>query len=157
MKEETMKHLLDKGGTLGALLAAAAAPCCFPLLEPIGFALGFGALLPWAEYTLYGVAVCAVVAMVGSVVAFRSHRHLGWLLLGIGSGLLVLPVLAFPWPPSLAYAGLLGLAVTAVANHVLVRRAACTVTPRSTAQRQSEQPSSYPGTTLEQAEVASKG
>jgi len=133
-----MQSLLDKGGALGALMAALAAPCCFPLLAPLGFALGFGALLPWAEYALYGVAGCAVVAMVGSVVAFRSHRHLGWLLLGIGSGLLVVAPLAVAWPPMVAYAGLLGLAVTAVANHVLVRRVSCTVTPRSTAQRPSE-------------------
>ena len=134
-----MKYLLDKGGALGALIAAVAAPCCFPLLAPLGFALGFGTLLPWAEYALYGVAVCAVLAMVGSVVAFRAHWHFGWLLLGIGSGLLVLPALAFPWPPLLAYAGLLGLAVTAVANHVLVRRAVCNVTPSSTAQPLAEQ------------------
>ena len=132
-----MKQLLDKGGALGALMAAVAAPCCFPLLAPIGFALGFGALLPWAEYALYGVAACAVVAMVGNIIAFRSHHRLGWLLLGVGSGLLVLPALALPWPPALAYAGLLGLAVAAVANHVLVRRASCTMTP-SKGQRASE-------------------
>jgi len=132
-----MKHLLDKGGALGALMAAVAAPCCFPLLAPIGFALGLGALLPWAEYALYGVAACAVVAMVGNIIAFRSHHRLGWLLLGVGSGLLVLPALALPWPPALAYAGLLGLAVAAVANHVLVRRASCTMTP-SKGQRASE-------------------
>ena len=132
-----MKHLLDTGGALGALMAAVAAPCCFPLLAPIGFALGFGALLPWAEYALYGVAACAVVAMVGNIIAFRSHHRLGWLLLGVGSGLLVLPALALPWPPALAYAGLLGLAVAAVANHVLVRRASCTMTP-SKGQRAAE-------------------
>jgi mercuric ion transport protein len=132
-----MKQLLDKGGALGALMAAVAAPCCFPLLAPIGFALGFGALLPWAEYALYGVAACAVVAMVGNIIAFRSHHRLGWLLLGVGSGLLVLPALALPWPPALAYAGLLGLAVAAVANHVLVRRASCTMTP-SKGQRAAE-------------------
>ena len=153
-----MKHLLDKGGAFGAFIAAAAAPCCFPLLAPLGFALGFGALLPWAEYALYGVAVCTVLAMVGSVVAFRSHRHLGWLLLGIGSGLLELPALAFPWPPSLAYAGLLGLEVAAVVNHVLVRRASCTVPPRSTTQRASEQPSpSSPGAPLAKGAMASRG
>ena len=152
-----MKYLLDKGGALGALIAAVAAPCCFPLLAPLGFALGFGTLLPWAEYALYGVAVCAVLAMVGSVVAFRVHRHLGWLLLGVGSGMLVLPALALPWPPALAYAGLLGLAVAAIANHVLVRRASCTVPPRHTAQRASEQPSpSCPGAPLEKGEVASR-
>lgn len=134
-----MKHLLDKGGALGALIAATAVPCCFPLLAPIGVALGFGALLPFAEYALYGVVVCTVVAMVGSVIAFRSHRHLVWLLLSVGSGLLVIAALQLPWPPSVAYAGLLGLAGAAVANHVLVRRASCTVRLRSTAQRPSEE------------------
>src|SRR5262249_12411166 len=132
-----MKHLLDKGGALGALMAAVAAPCCFPLLAPIGFALGLGALFPWAEYVLYGVSACVVVAMVANIIVFRSHHRLGWLLLGVGSGLLVLPALALPWPPALAYAGLLGLAVAAVANHVLVRRASCTMTP-SKGQRASE-------------------
>jgi hypothetical protein len=152
-----MKYLLDKGGVLGALMAAVAAPCCFPLLAPLGFALGFGALLPFAEYALYGVAVCAVVAMVGSIVAFRAHRHLGWLLLGVGSGLLVLAALVFPWPPSVAYAGLLGLAIAAGANHVLVRRASCSVTPSSTAQRPSEQAyPSGPGKAPEQTGMGSR-
>jgi len=137
-KEGTMKHLLDKGGVLGALIAASAVPCCFPLLAPIGVALGFGTLLPFVEYALYGVVVCAVVAMAGSVIAFRSHRHLVWLLLSVGSGLLVITALRLLWPPSVAYAGLLGLAGVAVANHVLVRRALCTVMPRSNAQRPSE-------------------
>ena len=130
-----MKHLLDKGGALGALMAATAVPCCFPLLAPIGVALGFGTLLPFAEYALYGIVVCAVVAMVGSVIAFRSHRHLVWLLLGVGSGLLVIVALQLPWPPSMAYAGLMGLAVSAVANHRLTRRVSCAVTPSTTVQQ----------------------
>jgi hypothetical protein len=52
----------------------------------------------------------------------------------------VTAALAFPWPPSVAYAGLLGLAVAAIANHVLIRRASCTVTPNGTAQQLSEKP-----------------
>jgi hypothetical protein len=40
-----MQHLLDKAGTLGALMAASAVPCCFPLLAPIGVALGFDTVL----------------------------------------------------------------------------------------------------------------
>jgi mercuric ion transport protein len=133
-----MKHLLDKTGALGALIVASAIPCCFPLLAPIGVALGFGTLLPFVAYALYGVVVCAVVAMVGSVIAFRSHRHLVWLLLSVGSGLFVIAALQLPWPPSLAYGGLLGLAGTAMANHMLVRRVSCTVMLRRTAQHPSE-------------------
>src|SRR5919198_2445370 len=125
-----MKHLLDKGGVLGALIAATAVPCCFPLLAPIGVALGFGALLPFAEYAPYGVVMCTVVAMVGSVIAFRTHRQLVWLLPSVASGLFVIAALRLSWPPSVAYAGLLGLAGAVVANHVLVRRASCIVLQR---------------------------
>ena len=132
-----MKHLLDKGGALGALIAAAALPCCFPLLAPLGVALGFGALLPFAAYAMYGVMVGAFVAMVGGVIAFRSHRHRVWLLLGVGSGVLVIAALQLPWPPSVAYAGLMGLAVSAVANHLLTRSVSCAVTPRPTVQQRS--------------------
>jgi hypothetical protein len=134
-----MKHLLDKVGALGALIVASAIPCCFLLLAPSGVALGFSTLLPFVEYVLYGgCGVCVAVAMVGSVVAFGSHRHLVWLLFGVDSGLLVIAALQLPWPASLAYVGLLGLAGTAVANHMLVRRASSTVMLRRTAQHPSE-------------------
>lgn len=135
-----MRHLCDKVGVLGALVAATAVPCCFPLLAPLGLALGLGALLPFAAYALYGVAVGAGVAIVGHIVAFRAHRRPGWLLLGVGSGLLVIAALAFPWPSGLVYGGLLGLAVAAVANTICVRRAACPMTPaRASAGRESGQ------------------
>ena len=152
-----MQHLLDKAGTLGALIAAIAAPCCFPFLAPIGITLGLSTLFPFEGYALYAVQAGAAVAMVGSVVAFRAHRRLVWLLLGMGSGLLVIGALAFPWPPSLAYAGLLGLAVAAVANHLLVRRVACPVTPSTVPQPLSEKPyASCPSETPEKAEVESR-
>src|SRR5229473_3158940 len=98
-----MKHLLDKGGALGALIAATAVPCCFPLLAPIGVALGFGALLPFAEYALYGVVVCTVAAMVGSVIAFRSHRHLVWLLLNVFCGHHTAAADRYPWSSTRPY------------------------------------------------------
>jgi mercuric ion transport protein len=136
-----MKTLFDKLGTGDALMGAAAAPCCFPLLASAGAALGLGVLLPFEGYAVYGVQACVGVAMVGHVLAFWSHRRLGWLLLGVGSGLLVLAALTLPWPPtSFAYLGLVGLAVTAVANHWLVRRASCTSTPISTMLRQATMP-----------------
>jgi hypothetical protein len=100
-----MKALLDTGGALGALLSAVAAPCCFPLLAPLGGAFGFGVLLPWTAYALYGVAACAVVAMVGNVAAFRAHRRLAWLLLGVGSGLLVVARVGVCWTPRISGRG----------------------------------------------------
>jgi hypothetical protein len=136
-----MKTLFDKLGTGGALMAAAAVSCCFPLLASAGAALGLGALLPFERYAVYGVQACVGVAMVGHVLAFWSHRHLVWLLLGVGSGLLVLAALTLPWPPtSFAYLGLMGLAVAAVANHRLVRRGSCVPTSIPTMLRQTTMP-----------------
>ena len=43
--------LLDKLGAIGAFLAAAAAPCCFPLLA----ALGLGALQSVRGYMDYAI------------------------------------------------------------------------------------------------------
>ena len=44
---------LDRVGSLGALLAAVAAPCCFPLFAAVGTAVGFSALGQYEGVILY--------------------------------------------------------------------------------------------------------
>lgn len=65
---------LDKIGFFGAVLAAAMAPCCFPLLGVIGTALGLGAMERFAPQLQYAVQILVVVAWVGAFVAYREHR-----------------------------------------------------------------------------------
>ena len=55
-----MKHLLDKGGALGALLAAMAAPCCFPLLGLAAAAVRKPTVAQYTRHFRYlQVAKCA--------------------------------------------------------------------------------------------------
>src|SRR6266536_6314970 len=81
--------LLDKLGVLGAFLAAAAAPCCFPLLAAVGAALGLGALQSWRGYMDYAIQGFVLISAVGGVFAFRQHRQAWPLGVGLTSAVLV--------------------------------------------------------------------
>src|SRR2546427_3628686 len=77
--------LMDKLGAIGALLAAAAAPCCFPLLAAAGAALGLSALQSLRGYVEYTIQTMVVLALVGDLIAYRRHRHGGPLAVGLGA------------------------------------------------------------------------
>jgi len=68
-----------KFGTVGAVLAAAACPVCFPKIAFVGAAFGLGALAPFEGYFALGVQVLFVLALTGHVVAYGRHRN-RWLL-----------------------------------------------------------------------------
>ena len=44
---------LDRIGSVGALIAAIAAPCCFPIFAAIGTMTGMAALGPYENVILY--------------------------------------------------------------------------------------------------------
>lgn len=67
---------LDKIGSLGAVVAAAMAPCCFPLLGVIGTALGLGAMERFAPQLQYAVQILVALAWLGALIAYRHHRVL---------------------------------------------------------------------------------
>src|SRR5262245_43246570 len=62
--------LMDKIGALGAVLAAAATPCCFPLLATVGAALGLGAFQSLRGYMDYAIQAMAALALVGNLIAY---------------------------------------------------------------------------------------
>ncbi len=66
---------LDRFGTTGAVIAAAACPICFPKLALIGAVVGFGVFAPFERYVALGVQVLFVLAFIGQIVAFRRHRN----------------------------------------------------------------------------------
>lgn len=79
----------EKLGTVGAVLAAAACPICFPKFALIGAAVGLGVLAPYEGYVAIGVQVLFVLALAGHLIAFPRHRN-GWLLaLAIGATLIL--------------------------------------------------------------------
>src|SRR6266567_6563871 len=77
--------VLDKVGAIGAFLAAAMAPCCFPLLAAVGGALGLSVLQSGRGYTDYAIQAMVVLALVGDVVAFRQHHQRGPLVVGLAA------------------------------------------------------------------------
>ena len=80
-----MKQLiksLDRIGSMGALIAAVAVPCCFPLFAAIGTALGLGALSQYEGIILYIFQGFAAVTVIGLLLSFLKHRNITPLLLG---------------------------------------------------------------------------
>lgn len=74
-----MKNKVEKVGSFGALLAAAACPVCFPKLALLGAILGLGALAPYETALFYSAQTLVILAAVGHAVSYRTHRR--WLLL----------------------------------------------------------------------------
>ncbi|MCC7308960.1 MAG: MerC family mercury resistance protein [Acidobacteria bacterium] len=117
-------NILDKVGSVGAVIAGSAVPCCFPFLSLIGSILGLSFLAPYERYVLYAMQVLVIVALVGSVIAFRNHRKIIPFLLGTLSTAAVLYSLNTNMDVRLLYGGLAGLLVVAVWNSIEARRCA---------------------------------
>ena len=69
------RNLLEKFGTTGAVIVALACPICFPKLALVGAALGFGIFAPYEGYIAIGVQMLFVVATIGQVLSYRTHRN----------------------------------------------------------------------------------
>lgn len=117
-------NILDKVGSIGALIAGAAVPCCFPFLSLIGSILGLSFLAPYEAYVLYAMQLLVVVALVGSVIAYRGHQKILPLILGIVSTLGVLYSLNTSMNVWILYPGLAGLFVVAIWNSIEAKRCA---------------------------------
>jgi hypothetical protein len=67
-------HWLERAGTFGAALAAAACPVCFPKFALLGTVLGLGAFAPYEGALIVVVLILAAAAWAGHVAAWRRHR-----------------------------------------------------------------------------------
>jgi hypothetical protein len=117
-------NILDKVGSVGAILAGAAIPCCFPFLSLIGSILGLSFLAPYEAYVMYAMQGLVVLALIGSVIAYRGHRTILPLLLGIVSTGAVLYSLNTDMNIKILYGGLAGLLIVAVWNSIEATRCA---------------------------------
>ena len=100
---------LDKLGSAGALIAAAACPICFPKLALLGGLIGLGAFSAYEAELFLAVKLLVVVAMAGHVLSYRRHRNAWLLAAGLASGAGVFVGLYVLGSESVAYAGLAGL------------------------------------------------
>lgn len=117
-------NVLDKVGSIGAIIAGAAVPCCFPFLSLIGSILGLSFLAAYETYILYAMQVLVVIALVGSVIAYRGHRKVLPLILGVLSTAAVFYALNTDMNVKILYTGLAGLIVVAIWNSIEAKRCA---------------------------------
>jgi hypothetical protein len=117
-----MIRSLDRIGSAGALIAAVAAPCCFPIFAALGTAAGMSALGQYENVILYIFQGFALLTLAGLALAVRRHRDFGPLIVGILACLNL--AYHFYWESSLLalYGGLLGLIAAAIWNYLSTKR-----------------------------------
>src|SRR5215470_3932850 len=118
------RTVVEKVGSIGAIIAALACPICFPKLALVGVAVGLGILAPYEGYMAKGVQVLFLVALIGQIVAYRQHQN-RWLL-SLSALATVLLFSGYYIVPSslLLQLSLLGLAVSSIWLVVEQRRCA---------------------------------
>src|SRR5215510_11572459 len=75
----SMTRYLDKLGSFGSVVAAAACPICFPKLALLGSLIGLGAFSAYEAQLFIAAQLLVIVAVAGQAVAYRQHRN-AWLL-----------------------------------------------------------------------------
>jgi mercuric ion transport protein len=122
---------LERFGSVGAIIAAAACPICFPKLALVGAALGLGIFAPYEGYVAKGVQALFLLALAGQLLAFRQHRN-QWLfaLSGVTTALLFVGYYVVP-SSVLLQGALLGLVISSIWLIVEQRRyASCARLPQ---------------------------
>jgi len=112
-----MKTYLEKIGSVGGVIAAAACPVCFPKLALLGAIFGLGALSAYESQFFLAAQVLIAVAVLGHALAYLQHRK-AWLFgLAILSGVAVFGGLYVLNSEAIIYAGLAGLVVTSATDY----------------------------------------
>ena len=113
--------MLDRVGSGGALIAAIAAPCCFPLFAALGTAAGLTAFGRYEGMIVYAFQGFTLLTLLGLAISFRKHREYGPLTVGT----LSCAALAYHFYHSYSfgalYSGLLGLIGATLWNYLSAR------------------------------------
>ncbi len=112
---------LDRIGSAGVLLAAIAAPCCFPLFAAVAAGVGLGVLGRFETTVLYIFQGFALLAVTGLGLGYRAHRNLGPFALGLLSGVALAYSFYGSWRTELLYVGLFGIVIASVWNWIFTR------------------------------------
>jgi mercuric ion transport protein len=111
---------LDKVGTFGSIITAAACPACFPQLAALGTLVGLGALSAYEGQIFLATKILVALAIIGHVLAYRNHRSVALLVVGAGGGVLFFIGLYLLGSEAAVYIGLVAMLAASVAD--LVRR-----------------------------------
>lgn len=111
--------ILDRIGSVGALISAIAAPCCFPIFAVVGTAVGLGVLDRFEGPVLYTFQGFVLLSLIGFITAFLRQRRIAPLLLGIASAASIFYALHLDFSSVALYSGLAGLLVTTAWNYFM--------------------------------------
>lgn len=107
-----LKSLPEKIGSVGAVVAAAACPVCFPKLALIGALFGLGALGAYESQLFIATQALVIIAVLGHAASYVRDRN-GWLFGGaLASAAAVFAGLYGAGSEALIYAGFAGLMAT---------------------------------------------
>lgn len=114
-------RFLDTVGSAGALLAALAAPCCFPLFAVFSVTLGLAALGPYEQGVLYVLKASALLSLAGLALTWRRHRRVAPLVVGVSAVALLAYAFYVASSSVMLYLGLAGLLIASGWNWHLSR------------------------------------
>lgn len=123
-----MTNKLEKFGSFGAIVAAAACPICFPKLALLGALFGLGALAPYETAFFFGTQLLVVLAVIGHTVSYKTHQNWKLLSLAAISAILFFISLYAYASEKLAYVSFSGLIVATIWLVLENRRCASCVT-----------------------------
>ncbi len=113
---------LDRVGSVGAVLAAIAAPCCLPIFAAFAGAIGVTALGLNESIVFYALQAFALLSVIGLAFAARRHHSIAPLALGIISAAALFFAFYAMFSAATVYFGLAGLCVASVWNYLISRR-----------------------------------
>ncbi len=108
--------VIEKIGSVGAVLAALSCPVCFPMLAVAGTALGLEIFRPFEGWIFILFQILLVIAMLGNLISFARHRRVFPLIIGLASPLLIFVAFYVRFNQLLLYLGLFGVAAASVLN-----------------------------------------
>ncbi len=113
---------LDRIGSIGALVSAIAAPCCFPLFAAMGTVTAIGALGQYEGIILYIFQGFAVLTLVGLAVSVRRHSNFAPVIVGLLSCALLAYHFYLQFSLLALYGGLFGLISATLWNYLSTKR-----------------------------------
>ncbi|WP_424945754.1 MerC family mercury resistance protein [Candidatus Spongiihabitans sp.] len=117
-----MKNYWEKVPSLGAIVAAAGCPICFPALAAVGSVFGLGALAAYENQFILITQIFVGLSLVFAVISFKRTRFKLSLTIALLSGILIFAAWYVFWNEALVYLGLAGIFISAVWNIILEKR-----------------------------------
>src|SRR5207247_1102039 len=81
--------IIEKLASIGAVIAAAACPACFPVLAVVGSVLGLGVLHRFEGSVFLVFQILVLLALAGNVASFLRHHRILPLIVGVVSPLII--------------------------------------------------------------------